>query len=130
MVPHDPSPPAKAAHLQLGSAGEDIAARYLTGIGCVIRERNVRFGRDEIDLIAYDSAEKMIVFVEVKTRTRTSDQYPIYTAVDKRKRLALRRAVNRWVIKHQYDGPGRIDVVCVCGDRIVQHLRDLGSDFY
>ena len=31
-----------------------------------IRERNVRFKHDEIDIIAYDQVEKMIVFVEVK----------------------------------------------------------------
>ena len=52
----------------LGQAGEGIAASYLTTQGYAVRERNVRFGRYEIDLIADDPTKKMLVFIEVKTR--------------------------------------------------------------
>ncbi len=115
---------------ETGSLGEEVAARYLVSHGYEVRERNVRFQKLEIDIVAYDSAEKMMVFVEVKTRGHHSDQYPIHTSVDRRKRKAMRNAVARWVTRHQYDGPGRIDVLSVSNARVVEHLKDLGSDFY
>ncbi len=71
---------------ETGRLGEDIAAKYLRLQRYRICERNVRFGRFEIDIIAFDKSENMMVFVEVKTRTTVSPQYPIHTAVDKEKR--------------------------------------------
>jgi putative endonuclease len=52
-----------------GSAGEDMAHRYLRGHGCTIVARNFRppSGRGEIDLVAWHG--ETLVFVEVKTRT-------------------------------------------------------------
>lgn len=117
-------------HLELGREGEDIAAAYMQKSGCRILERNVRFGRDELDLIVWDVPRKMVVFVEVKTRTQTSSAYPASSAVDKHKRRCLKRAVNGWIIRHQYRGPGRTDIVCVSGNRITQHIMNIGSDFF
>lgn len=114
----------------IGREGEDAAVLYLQSKGYDVRERNVYFGRLEIDVVAYDRTEKMMVFVEVKARRRGSLGYPIRTAVDARKRKALRAAVHRWTVAHQYEGPGRIDVVCVADGRIVDHVVNLGSDFY
>ncbi len=113
-----------------GSLGEEIAAQYLVSNGYDVRERNVRFKKFEIDIVAYDTQEKMMVFVEVKTREHHSQRYPIHTAVDGRKRGAMRKAVARWVTKHDYQESGRTDVLCVSGGRVVEHIKDLGSDFY
>lgn len=109
--------------------GEAIAALYLQKSGYEIREKNVRFGKLEIDIVAYDRNQKMIVFVEVKTRSTHSSAYPVHSAVTGRKRRAMRKAVARWVTKHDYQGCGRIDVVSVSGGRIVEHIQNLGSDF-
>ncbi len=117
-------------HLFLGVLGEDLSCEYLVRHNYEIRERNVRFKHDEIDIIAYDQVEKMIVFVEVKTRTRSSVAYPIETAVGNVKRHRLRRAISHWVALHDYDGPGRIDIICVAKDRVEKHLKDIGSDFF
>lgn len=110
-------------------AGEEMAAAYLRRLGYDIRERNTRFGKHEIDIVAYDPAEKMIVFVEVKTRRSHCEQYPIRTAVNQNKRRALRKAIWKWLRHHQYDGPGRMDIISVCQENIVEHLVDVGSDF-
>lgn len=56
-----------AAHNELGKEGEDAACNYLQKIGCRIIERNWRFHKYEIDIIAED--DDYIIFVEVKTRT-------------------------------------------------------------
>lgn len=119
-------------HLQTGFFGEEVAAEYLLSSGYRILQRNFRSGRDEIDIIARDEDERnpMIVFVEVKTRMRASEAYPTEKAVDGRKRRAMKRAIARWVREHDYDGPGRTDVICVTNERVTKHLKDLGSDFY
>ena len=116
-----------ASHLELGKAGEKMAQEYLKKIGYRILACNVKLKRDEIDVIAYDPAEKMMVFVEVKTRTASSDAYPIRSAVTAHKRHCLLRAIRRWSIQKEYDGPGRLDVICVEKNQIKEHLRDIGS---
>lgn len=113
-----------------GREGEEVAAAYLQSLGYRIEGRNVRFGRLEIDIIAYDPAEKMMVFAEVKTRTSHSAAYPIHTAVDARKRKALRKAIAKWVNEKKYEGPGRLDLIGVQHGKIVEHIKDLGSDFF
>ena len=50
-----------------GSAGEDAACAYLLKKGWTILGRNVRAGRNEIDIIA--KKRKLIAFIEVKRRS-------------------------------------------------------------
>ena len=52
-----------------GKAGEELAASYLEQHGFAIKERNYRFERGEIDLIAEEGEE--LVFIEVKARHST-----------------------------------------------------------
>jgi putative endonuclease len=113
-----------------GRHGEDIAANYLTDLGYEVRERNVRLMRDEIDIVAFDQTRQMMVFVEVKTRAESSDAYPIRTSVDRRKMQAMKRAVARWVITHDYDGAGRMDLLCAEGERVIEHIMDVGTKLY
>ena len=115
---------------ETGILGEEMATQYLLKNGYEVRERNVRFGKFEIDIVAYDPVFKMIVFVEVKARTNVSDSYPIHSAMHRRKRISMKRAVARWIMHHQYDGPSRIDVLSVSHRDIVEHLKNFGSDFY
>jgi putative endonuclease len=57
-----------------GLEGEDLAAAFLEQLGYRILERNFRFDRGEIDLIAKDGEE--LVFVEVKARHSESFGLP------------------------------------------------------
>ena len=113
----------------LGDKGEQIAEVYLRANGYRILGRNVRLKRDEIDIIAYDPTHRMIVFVEVKTRTHTSEAYPIRTALNRRKLHALRRGITAWTQKQNYRGSARIDLICIHGDRICDHAMDIGAVF-
>ena len=117
------------SHLELGIAGEQIAILYLQKNGYTVLDCNVRFGRDEIDIVAYDRAERMIVFVEVKTRSHNSYAYPIRKAVNYRKRRCLRRAISAWCIARTYDGPARLDVLCVYRGKVIEHLKEVGREF-
>ena len=53
-------------HIELGKTGEDIAVAHLEGKGYRILDRNWRWGKEEIDIIAIDG--NFLVIVEVKTR--------------------------------------------------------------
>lgn len=55
----------------IGNYGEDLAVAHLQRLGLTILERNWRYSRAEIDIIAKEN--DILVFIEVKTRS--SDHY-------------------------------------------------------
>lgn len=56
-----------ARHLQLGKRGEEEGVKFLLENGYAILERNWRFGRWEVDVIAHKN--EVLHFIEVKTRS-------------------------------------------------------------
>lgn len=58
----------------IGKKGEDLAADFLEACGYLILERNWRHGHMEIDLIAQQGNQ--LVVVEVKTRQQHGDERP------------------------------------------------------
>ena len=56
-----------AEHYELGKKGEQLAVNYLIGKGYKIVERNWRFQKAEIDIIARKA--ETLISVEVKTRS-------------------------------------------------------------
>ncbi len=78
---------------RIGDAAERLVAQRLTVSGWVVLARNLRVGRDEIDLVAVDPGPpRTLVVVEVRHRGRRDFGLPEET-LDHRKRVALRRAV-------------------------------------
>ncbi|MEK7218229.1 MAG: YraN family protein [Patescibacteria group bacterium] len=123
-----PSSPPPAPHLLLGREGEDIVERHLRRLGWNIRARNVRVGRrDEIDLIALEPVDDVLVFVEVKTRREPSDVFPARLGAHQRKRQRMLRAARRWVAREDYQGGYRADLICVEGGRVTQHIRGINA---
>ncbi|MCB0617128.1 MAG: YraN family protein [Saprospiraceae bacterium] len=99
-----------AKHLRTGEWGEQLAARFLEDKGLRILERNWRFSRAEIDLIAEEG--EVLVFVEVKTRT--SDYFgPPERFVSARKRQLLADAAAVYCEKRDHSGEVRFDVVAI-----------------
>jgi putative endonuclease len=113
-------------HMVLGRKGEFIAADYLRSLGYDVRGQNIRLDRDEIDLLAWDPEDKVLVFAEVKTSTeKTRTGYHPEMRAGGQKRRALRRAARRWVADHAYDGGYRIDLLCVECGVVAHHFREL-----
>ncbi|MFA6039698.1 MAG: YraN family protein [Candidatus Peribacteraceae bacterium] len=122
------SPPSSASHLLLGREGEDIVEHHLHCLGWDIQARNVRVGRrDEIDLIAREPVDDVLVFVEVKTRREPSDVFPARLGAHYRKRQNMLRAARRWVAQEDYQGGYRVDLVCVEGGRVTQHTKGINA---
>ena len=114
--------------IELGRAGEDIAAAYLRSRGMHVVGRNWRCPAGEIDLVAIDGA--WLVVCEVKTRRSLVAGEPV-EAVTPDKVRRLRRLALAWIEAH--DGPRRtvrIDVVSVwwpsSGPAVVRHVKWVG----
>lgn len=95
---------------QLGINGEDRAARHLESAGYRIVARNWRCSAGEIDIIAIDGRD--LVIVEVKTRTSTAYGHPV-DAVTFRKQRKLRELAVLWLQGYPHRGPVRFDVISV-----------------
>ncbi len=97
---------------RLGEEGERLAIQFLKENGYKILERNFRFGRGEIDIIAKD--RDAIVFVEVKSRSSSNFGGP-EQAVDLRKQRQLSRIALAWLQKNRlfHRVNCRFDVVAI-----------------
>lgn len=114
---------------ELGRRGEERAARYFADAGYEVVARNWRCAAGEIDLVAVDTEN--VIIVEVKTRRGEGFGHP-FEAIDARKRARLWRlacawvAVNRDVVQRRRL---RIDAVAIVGadpgTARLEHLRDL-----
>lgn len=110
--------------LEFGKMGEQMTARYLTDKGYVILEHNYRRGHLEIDLIALDGDE--LVIVEVKSRANDTLLQP-EVAVDHKKRLALIRLANEYVKSHNRKENVRFDIVSIVSNpegAEIKHLKN------
>ena len=77
---------------QFGNAGEDAACAYLAKKGWKIIARNVRMGRNEIDIIA--RKRDVLAFVEVKRRSGTGFGRPAEAVnTEKQRRIAQAAAL-------------------------------------
>jgi putative endonuclease len=120
-----PSPSHRASR---GRQAEEAAASYLERSGFVVLGRNVRIGRDEIDLVVRSG--ELVVIVEVRTRGPGS-WLKALASVDRAKRARLRRAGDAlWRSRFKRDpsiARMRFDVVAVDLDAAdgpqIEHVR-------
>ena len=112
---------ARSTSAQLiGDEGERLAAMRLEALGWWILARNLRIGRDEVDLLALDPSEPpSLVVVEVRRRSRRDFGLAEET-LDRRKRAALRRVAGEVAgLRRLPDGtalprlPLRVDLIAI-----------------
>ncbi len=120
-------PPPK---IEIGRLGEDLAAKELRRRGYRIRERNFHCSLGEIDIVAEDGDE--IVIVEVKTRSAGAHADP-QDSVTPAKAARLIQLGHAYLARHELDAADwRIDVVAVRTDRAggatVEIIRDAVSE--
>ncbi|MBN2176124.1 MAG: YraN family protein [Demequinaceae bacterium] len=112
---------------ELGRFGEEWAVRVLSDLGWGILARNWRCPHGEIDIVALDGDEAVIV--EVKTRRSGQFGAPA-EAVTPAKLSRLRRLAAAWLASQERRFSGvRIDVMAVtirAGGMSVEHLRGVG----
>jgi putative endonuclease len=113
-----------AKHNELGAQGEQMAVELLVKKGYDILERNWRFHRHEVDVIA--RIADTIVFVEVKTRSERFLEEP-EMAVTKTKQKSIITAANEFLISRDLDFEARFDIVSIViypGGTAIDHIED------
>lgn len=117
---------------RIGDKGEEIAVTFLEKLGYVVLERNYRYKRAEIDIVCIDPTGEdvlsdVLVFVEVKTRSRTDFGRP-EEAVSKTKKRNLIRAAEGFIYERQWqETVCRFDVISIIrlapGKPEVKHFK-------
>lgn len=113
-----------AEHNELGKLGEDLAVQYLTDKGYEILERNWRNIHKEIDIIAKEGDD--LVIVEVKAR-QTDEYGEPDIAVTKRKQRMLIAAANAYITRKGLDVETRFDIISIVfkdGEPVIEHIED------
>lgn len=109
-----------------GRRGESIAVDFLLRNGYRILDRNFRFDRGEIDIIAEDGP--VFVFIEVKARRSPVVGSP-EDSITHAKRRQILKVAEGYLMHHKLsDRECRFDVITVCWENeeaIIKHLKDI-----
>jgi putative endonuclease len=98
---------------ELGEKGERLAADFLIENGFEIIERNYRYGRGEIDIIAKNPSDGFTAFIEVKTRQNLDYGEPEY-AITKNKQKQIRKVAELYLYDKEIEELDcRFDVIAV-----------------
>ena len=117
--------PAGNGKLLLGKQGERVAELYLQKKGYKVVERNYRCSGGELDLIVLD--RRVVVFVEVKTRTGDGFGTPLEAVEFRKQRRMIRAAQFFLAEKNLQQRDARFDVVGVSwpGRKpVVEHIEN------
>ncbi|WP_314586117.1 YraN family protein [Paenibacillus terrigena] len=96
----------------LGAEAEKLAEQYLRAQGYLFMARNWRCRSGEIDLIFRD--ERVIVFVEVRSRSNTSRYGTAIESIDARKQRQVRGTAEVFLYQQRLSANAvRFDVITV-----------------
>lgn len=113
-----------AEHNEFGKEGEDAAVAYLQSKGYLIRARNWRQGKFEIDIVAEN--EEYLVIVEVRSRRDNFLLHPI-ESVGSRKIKNIINAAECYIFSNNILKETRFDIISVVdsgGKTQIEHIED------
>lgn len=107
---------------QIGSSGENLAAAHLEQMGYEIVERNYRYSRSEIDIIALKQNE-LLIFVEVKKRTNLAFGEPeTFVSNDQKQRIMA--AAESYIFAINWKKDIRFDIISIDQEDQLLHIKD------
>ena len=113
-----------AQHNDLGKKGEQLAIDYLVKKGYTILDKNWRFQKAEVDIIA--KKKETLAVVEVKTRSGTDYGNP-QDFVNPKKIKLLVSAIDEYVVSKNLDVDVRFDIIAIVHENknfTLEHLED------
>ncbi len=116
-----------AQHNELGKKGETLAVEYLTKNGYNIVERNYRFDKAEVDIIA--QKESTLAIIEVKTRSTNEFGNP-QDFVKPKQIQRLVKAVDEYVTVNDLDVEIRFDIIAIVKNNSGFDIEHLENAFY
>lgn len=112
---------------KLGKYGENKAASYLKNKGYHILERNYRYQKAEIDLIA--KREGVIAIIEVKTRSGHALEHKT-DAINRKKIQRLVTAADQYLNSRQIALEVRFDIIWITRHAQGNSLEHIKNAFY
>ena len=116
-----------AQHNELGKKGEQLAVDFLLKNGYEIVERNYRFDKAEVDIIA--KKDPILAIIEVKTRS-TSDFGNPQDFVKPKQIQHLVKAVDEYVTTNNLDVEVRFDIIAIVKQGNTFNIEHLENAFY
>ncbi|MEJ1223117.1 YraN family protein [Sediminicola sp. 1XM1-17] len=114
-------------HNEFGRLGEQIAADYLAKQGYHIKERNYRYLKAEIDIVALKGDD--LAIIEVKSRSTNFIAHIADTVTEKKKKLLV-MAADHYVVHHNLDVSVRFDIITIFKEQGKFKLEHLEDAFY
>ena len=102
-----------AEHNELGKIGEELAADFLQVKGYNILDKNYRYEKGEIDLVAFRMEPAELVFVEVKSRSSEKWGYPEESVTEAKKQRIFKTADAYLYEKNMWTVPVRFDIIAI-----------------
>ena len=116
-----------AEHNALGKKGEKLAIDFLIGKGYDILEKNYRYQKSEVDIIA--QKENTIIAVEVKTRSTPEFGNP-QDFVKPKQVQSLVKVVDHYITEHDLDVEVRFDIIAIVKNKLGTRIEHLEDAFY
>lgn len=111
----------------IGKFAEDTACQYLISNNYLILERNWRYKRAEIDIIANDTSSDTLVFIEVKSRSYTFFGEP-ESSVSVKKQKLVSDAASAYMEQIKYNWAVRFDIIGIVFENAdkpsISHFKD------
>ncbi|PKG53392.1 MULTISPECIES: YraN family protein [Olleya] len=116
-----------ASHNELGEKGEQLAVDFLIDNKYAILERNYRFNKAEVDIIA--QKEDVLAIIEVKTRSTSTFGNP-QDFVKPKQIQRLVTAVDHYVSSNKLDVEVRFDIIAIVKQNKQFNIEHLENAFY
>ena len=116
-----------AQHNELGKKGEQLAVDFLLENNYDIVERNYRFDKAEVDIIA--RKEAVLAIIEVKTRSTIDFGNP-QDFVKPKQIQRLVKAVDDYVVENELAVEVRFDIIAIVKEKKGFSVEHLENAFY
>ena len=116
-----------AQHNELGKKGEQLAVDFLINDGYTVMERNYRFDKAEVDIIALKA--DVLAIIEVKTRSNKDFGNP-QDFVKPKQIKNLVKAVDEYVVENDLDIEVRFDIIAIVKGKQGFEIEHLENAFY
>ncbi|MEM1001715.1 MAG: YraN family protein [Bacteroidota bacterium] len=116
-----------ASHNELGKKGEEMAVAFLIAHGYVIRSRNFRFEKAEVDILA--EKEGILAVIEVKTRSTIDFGNP-QEFVKPKQIKNLVKVVDAYVNELDLHLEVRFDIIAIVKEGNAYNIEHLKDAFY
>lgn len=116
-----------AQHNELGNQGEQLAVDFLIKNGYDILDRNYRFDKAEVDIIA--RLKDILAIIEVKTRSTIDFGNP-QDFVKPKQIQRLVKAVDEYVIANELEVEVRFDIIAIIKQGKGFKIEHLENAFY